>query len=185
MRPHPALMTMRIIWFALLMATFIYMGIAYGVLPKRAAPPPPNPIMPALFGGVSLVVAVLSFLVPRMSYQQTAKSMNAKIAEEAAPSAFSARYREAMPKRAIFADPDSAVRQAFMSFQTPFILSIALSEAIALFGFVLAQLGFEMMMSLPFFVAGAVLIGIRFPQQATILAKFEQVYGASFPAQNG
>lgn len=183
MRPHPALMTLRILWFALLMSTFLYMGISYGVLPKRAATPQ-IPIMPMVLGSLSLVLMGMSFLLPRMTYQQAAKAADVKIEEEVAPNAFPDRYREAMPKRTVFTEPDAAMGKAFACFQAPFILSLALSEAIAIFGFVLAQLGFEMMASLPFFLVGAALIAIRFPQQANILAMFEQARGAAFPAQN-
>jgi len=175
---------MRILWFALLAATFIYMGIAYGGLAK-AAVIPQEPMMVAIFGGVSLMMAVMSFLLPRMTYKQAARAASVKIEEEVASSAFPNRYREALPKRTVFSNPDAAMTKAFACFQAPFILSMALSEAIALFGLVVSQLGFPIMMSLPFFLVGAVLVAIRFPQQANVLSMFEQARGASFPAQNG
>jgi hypothetical protein len=184
MRPHPALNTVRILWFALLMAIFLHMGIAYGVLPKKVAVAP-DPIMPWALGGVAVLVAVMSFLVPRMTYQQAAKAADVKIAEEVASTAFPNRYREALPKRAVFAEPDAAVAKAYACFQAPFIMSIALSEAVALFGLVLAQLGFDMAVSLPFFLTGAALILNRFPQEPKVLAMFEQARGASFPTRNG
>jgi hypothetical protein len=184
MRQHPALKTTRILWFALFASTFIYMGVAYGVLPKNARAPE-TPSMPFVFGGISLVLGVMSFLLPRMTYQQAAKTMNAKIEDEVVPNAFPDRYRQAMPKRAVFAEPNAAVGQAYACFNTPFILSLALSEAIALFGFVLSQMGFDKMISLPFFLAGAVLVAIRFPTQANVQRMFEQACGATFPAQNG
>ena len=174
---------MRILWFALFAATFMYMGVAYGVLPKTMNAPQ-EPLMAPVFAGLSLVIAVMSFLVPRMTYKQAVQAASVKITEELASSAFPNRYREAMPKRAVFAEPVAAAGLAFACFQTPFILSIALSEAIALFGLVLSQLGFDMMVSLPFFLAGAALVAIRFPQQSTVLGMFEKARGASFPAQN-
>ena len=184
MRPHPALMTMRILWFALFAATFLYMGVAYGVLPKPAFAPL-QPMMAPVFAGISLVMAVMSFLLPRTTYKQAARAAKVKIEEEIASSAFPTRYREAMPKRAVFSNPEAAMTKAFACFQAPFILSLALSEAIALFGLVLSQLGFDKLISLPFFLAGAVLVAIRFPQQANVLRAFEQARGASFPAPNG
>lgn len=174
---------MRILWFALLAAAFIYMGVAYGVLPKQTGAPQ-QPIMLPVFGVISLVMAVMSFLLPRTQYKQMAKATKVKIEEEVAPSAFPSRYRDTLPKRAVFADPKAAMSRAFAVFQQPFILSLALSEAIGLFGLVLSQLGFGITMSLPFFLVGAVLVAIRFPQQSKILAMFEEARGASFPAQN-
>lgn len=182
MRSHPSLFTLRILWFALLVAAFLYMGIAYGVLAKNGMVPQ-NPIMPPVLGGLSCVIAVISFLLPRITYQQAAKSLKVDVTEEVAPSAFPDGYRDAMPKRQVFADPEAATKTAFACFMSPFILSIALSESIALFGLVLAQLGFETVISLPFFLAGAVLIAVRFPRQATVLGMFERAKGASFPAR--
>ncbi len=184
MPQHPALKTMRILWFALLAAALMYMGIGYGLLPKLTTVPQ-NPEMLPVFAGVSLVLAVMSFLMPRMTYKQAVQAANVKIEEEIASSAFPNRYREAMPKRAVFAEPKAAAGLAFALFQAPFILSLALSEAIGLFGLVLSQLGFGITMSLPFFLVGAVLVAIRFPQQSTVLSMFEQARGASFPVENG
>jgi hypothetical protein len=184
MRAHPALTTLRILWFALFVSTFLYMGIAYGVLAKKA-PVPQVPIMPPIFGALSLAVAGMSFLLPKITYSQAAKNAHVKIDEEVTTnSAFPDRYRDAVPRQRVFAEPSEALSKAFACFMSPFILSLALSEAVALFGFVLAQLGFEMMITLPFFVAGAALIAVRFPRQETVVAMFENVQGAVFPQQN-
>jgi hypothetical protein len=180
MHPHPSLMTLRIIWFALLTATFLYLGVAVGVLAK-VAQVPQIPIMPFVLSGMSLVLAVMSFVLPSMIYGQAAKTGDVQIKDELVPNAYPDRYRQAMPKRQIFADPPAAMRMAFASFMTPFILSLALSEAIALFGLVLVQLGFGTTMGLPFFLAGALLIAVRFPSQSKVLRMFEQARGAVFP----
>lgn len=182
MRSHPALLTMRILWFALLAACFLYVVIAYVFL-KTPPALQPNPMMPPVFGFVSLTIAVTSFLLPRWLYQQAARAVDVKTEEEVAPSAFPERYRDAMPKRVMFSDPKAAMGKAFACFMTPFILSLALSEAIALFGFVLAQIGNPRPFTAPFFVAGAILIAIRFPTQSAILGMFERARGASFPSQ--
>jgi hypothetical protein len=177
-------MTMRILWFALFAATFMYMGVAYGVLQKPGVVPA-EPMMLPVFGAISLALAATSFLLPRKTYKDSAKAADVKIEEEVAPSAFPSRYREAMPKRSVFADPAAAAAKAYACFQVPFILSVALSEAIAMFGIVLVAQGFPNSMTLPFFFIGAMLVAIRFPQQAKVLGMFEEVHGASFPTQNG
>jgi hypothetical protein len=183
MRQQPALMTLRIIWFALLASCFVYMAIAYVVLAdvKKAGSGLLNPMTPTIFAVVSVALAVASFLVPRIVYQQTTRVMNSKTEEEVASSAFPDRYREAMPKRVVFAEPETAAKTAFLCFHTPFILALAFSEAVALLGFLAAQMGYPLPSSLPFFVAGALLIAIRFPRQSTVLGMFERARGASFP----
>jgi hypothetical protein len=184
MRPHPAMATLRILWFALLASVFLYLGIAIVVLSKVAVKPQ-IPFMPFVLSGLSLVVAVVSFVLPPITYAQAAKTVEIDVQDEVAPSAFPSRYREAMPKRQVFSDPQAATSKAFALFMTPFILSLALSEAIALFGLVLVQMGFGVLTGLPFFFAGAVLIAVRFPTESKVLDMFEKARGASFPASNG
>jgi hypothetical protein len=183
MRQHPALMTLRILWFALFAACFVYVAIAYVALAnvKKARPELLDPMIPQVCAFVAVALAVASFLVPRIVYQKTARLMNPKTEEEAAPTAFPSRYREAMPKRVVFAEPEAAAKTAFTCFMTPFILALSLSEAIAICGFLVAQIGYAPTYSLPFFVTGALLVAIRFPRQSTVLGMFERARGASFP----
>lgn len=184
MRPHPAMLTLRILWFALLASVFLYLGIAIAVLSKVAMKPQ-IPFMPFVLGGLSLVIAVLSFVLPPVIYAQVAKAVEIDVKDEVVPSAFPSRYREALPKRQIFSDPQAATNKAFALFMTPFILSLALSEAIALFGLILVQMGFGVLTGLPFFFVGAVLIALRFPTEAKVRDMFEKARGAAFPTSNG
>ena len=181
MAQHPTLNVMRILWMAMLVATTMYVGLAFsGVL--KPPPEPVVPMMPFVFGLLALVLTIVSFALPRHLHATAARAADVEIREEAPPDTFSRHYREAMEKRRVFADPQAAMGKAYLSYMTPFILSIALSEAIALFGLVLAVLGFEKILFLPFFAVGATLIAIRFPAQPKILAAFEAARGASFPS---
>lgn len=182
MRSQSQILVLRILWFALLLAAFLYVGIGYGVLAKNPHPPQ-VPIMPMALGGLSVIVAIMSLVMPIFIYRQTVKRMDVKTTQEVAPNVFPDRYREAMPKQTVFADPEAAMKQAYASFMTPFILSLALSEAIATFGLVLVQLGFETVQSAPFFVTGILLIVLRFPRHAQVQGVFERACGAVFPAQ--
>ncbi|MDI3288679.1 hypothetical protein [Polyangium sp. 15x6] len=181
MAQHPTLNVMRILWMAMLIATTMYVGLAFsGIL--KPPPEPVVPMMPFVFGLLSLVLTIVSFALPRSIHAAAARAAEVEIREEAPPDAFSGHYREAMEKRRVFADPAAAMAKAYTSYMTPFVLSIAFSEAIALFGLVLAFLGFEKILVVPFFVAGATLIAIRFPTQPKILDAFEAARGATFPS---
>src|SRR5512141_3440963 len=104
-------------------------------------PQPLQPLLPPLFGVVSLVIAVVSFMLPAQGYKQIVQRQKPEIAEEADQQGSDIiPYRDA-PKRRVFASPTDARRMARIAFQTPFILGMALSEAIALFGFALGFLG--------------------------------------------
>jgi len=183
MRPHPALNTLRIVWFALLASTFMYLGLAVGILAKTAPKPQVNAMLFAL-PVVALMITIMSFVLPPFLYQQAAKAGDLDVIDEVVPNAYPSRYREAMPKRQIFGDPQAAMNKAYASFMTPFILSLALSEAVAIFGLVVVMLGFGVSMGVPYFLLGAGLIAVRFPSQPKVLAKFEEVRGAAFPAAN-
>ena len=184
MRPSPALMTLRIIWFALLMSAFLYIGLVFFVLPKPTRPAR-DAFMLVGICAMSAVVAVMSFIMPRILYRNAVKRVDTQTTEQIAPNAFPGRYREVTPKRIVFADPVAAQKQAYLCFQTPFIMSLALSEAIAICGLVLAQLGYEALYPLPFFIVGILLIAIRFPRHEQVIKAFEQAREAVFPAQNG
>lgn len=184
MRPHPTMNTLRILWFALLASVFMHLGIAVAVLSKNAIKPQ-IPFMPFMLGGLSLAIAVVSFVLPPVTYRQAAKAVQVEIKDEVVPSAFPSRYREAMPKRQIFSDPQAATNSAYALFMAPFILSLALSEAIAIFGLVLVQMGFGVVTGLPFFFAGAVLIALRFPTESKVRDMFEEARGAFFPTSQG
>ncbi|MDC3952395.1 hypothetical protein [Polyangium jinanense] len=181
MARQPRLSVLRILWFAMLLATMLYAGIAFsGIFKPKGAPL--DPMMPLVFGLLSIVLTIVSFALPRTIYTSAARNVEVETREEALPDAFSARYREAIGKRTVFADPQAATAKAYSVFMTPFILSLALSEAIALFGMVLAALGFEKMVAAPFFAAGAVLIAVRFPSERKILGAFVAARGVSFPS---
>lgn len=182
-RSIPTLAVMRIIWAALLMTCFIHAGIAFsGIFPAQHELS--MPILPYLFGGLAVVLSVMSFVMPRAMYVGAARAATLSIREEAAPEAFAGRYRDAMEKRRVFADLASARDYAFGVFMTRLILSCALSEAIALFGLVLAMQGFGPLVSAPFFVGGAALIAARFPREEQILDAFERAQGAAFPVRS-
>jgi len=183
MPQHPKLSVLRILWIAMLLATAMYAGLAFSGIFRPPAEPAER-MMPFVFGVMAIVLAVVSFALPRTIHANAARASTVEIREEAPPDGFSERYREAMAKRRVFADPQAALGKAYFAFMTPFVLSIALSEAIALFGLVLAVLGFEKIIATPFFVAGALLIAIRFPTHAKITRAFEEAHGASFPSSN-
>jgi hypothetical protein len=184
MRQHPALYTLRIVWFALLASTFMYLGLAVAVLAKTAQKPQVDVMLFAL-PVVALLVTIMSFVLPPFLYRQAANAGDLEIKGEVVPNAYPDRYREAVPKRQVFADPEAAMSKAYASFMTPFILSLALSEAVAIFGLVIVMMGFGVSMGVPYFLFGATLIAVRFPSHSKVLAMFEKVRGAFFPTSQG
>lgn len=174
----PELRTPRILWGALLFSTVLYLVVLFMVHPPHQEL---QPLYPPLFGLLSLGIAVVSFVLPAQGYKQTVLRQKPEIAEEADQQGSDIiPYRDA-PKRRVFASPTDARRMARIAYQTPFILGMALSEAIALFGFVLGFLGHPLPYFIPFFVFAWVLMLVRFPTEKAVYGRYEQAMGASFP----
>lgn len=174
----PALKIPRILWAALLVATAIFLVVVQ-VAPAPA--PEPIPMLPAVLAVVALADAVASFLIPAMALRKALGAARVEVVEQAVADPNSViPYRDA-PKRRVFADANAATRAAVMAFQTPFILSLALSESIALFGFILGYLGHSKPVYLPFFVLSWILFLLRFPTRERVLGPLERAKGAVFP----
>ncbi|MCA9595508.1 MAG: hypothetical protein KC776_19470 [Myxococcales bacterium] len=170
----------RILWGAIFGSTFVFVFMMLVVHPENPGPPPP--MLPPMFALVALTTAVMSFVVPRVQYRQAVARVKLDTIEEMADAGSDVLPYRSGPKRRVFAKPDEARRKAFLLFQTPFILSLALSESIALFGFVLGFMGFASWIAYPFFGVSWVLFALRFPTEDKVLRPFEAGTGAYFPS---
>src|SRR5204863_309405 len=77
-----------------------------------------------------------------------------------------AHLRFAAPSRRVFADPVAALAAGVRAQQSPMILGLALSEAVAVCGLVYRLMGGELRVSAVFFAVGAALIAARVPRPA-------------------
>jgi hypothetical protein len=173
------LQTPRILWGALFASTVIFFVIMLVVHPETSGPP--EPIMAPALGFVALTTAVMSFIIPRMNYRQATANVKLDTVEESVDTGSDVLPYRGGAKRRVFTDAKAARKKALMIFQTPFILSLALSESIALYGFVLGFLGFHFLIALPFFIVSWVLIALRFPTEQKVFGQFETGTGAHFP----
>jgi hypothetical protein len=161
-----ALMTMRILWGALTMSTLLLVVVAFMARQPQRYPMPASQAW--MLFGVGAVVAVVSFVLP-------ARLVVAALRQ---------RKRPAVSDGA-FTNLDDAVRLATALGQTPFILSMALSEAVSLLGFVVAFLGGPLEVAAVLFASGTLLAASRFPTRTRILGPFERACGATFAASKG
>lgn len=176
-----ALRVPRILWGALLWSCVIYGGlIVAGIFPPAEAALVDPPLVMAL-AGASVGVAVASFVLPARMLAQGVSQLALETREVADPDA-AVMFRDAAPKRLEIADPVAARARIMTVYFTPFILSCALSEAVAVFGIVVAATGaasFEIALS--FVAVGALLLAIRFPTAGAIEAQVERHTKARFP----
>ncbi len=172
----PQLMTLRVLWAAIVSSLLCMAGVA------RLVPVPaglqPQAVFVAVFGAAALGCAVMSFVLPENVFRAALARAKLEVTEVADPNAAPGFGQASRIKS--FADPKRAKAVATAAFQTAFILSLALSEAVGVFGFVLNRLGHPVQAWAPFFGAALLLLGMRFPLEEAVAARTERVTGARF-----
>ena len=177
----------RILWAALMMSCVIYGGlIASGMLTQgREAPIVLDPTMALVFAVSALGVAVTSFLMPASILRQAlAHAAPSVTIEERTDTGATTLYRDAAPRVRSIANPAEARAIFAGRFFTAFILSVALSEAVAVFGLAGHVAGFlPMPVALVFVGAAIVLQALRFPSAARCVAVTERAWNAKWPTE--
>jgi hypothetical protein len=176
------MMTPRILWAALFASTFIYLGIFYvhGAEPGAVA----EPMLGIALAVVAAVVSVLSFVLPHRFHRMALANTKLDIEDAPDPSASVMGFEGRGPTIRVFSNPNAARDRAFAIFFTPFILSVALSEAVATFGLVLGLQGFSWSSVLPFFAASWILFLLRIPTASRIFQPLEEALGAKIVDRN-
>jgi hypothetical protein len=176
--PAVALRTTRILWVAILISTFLFIGM--GEFVRHTQPPTGEP--PAVLLPILLVMAagalVASFVLPARTLRSALLRRELPVVEAIDPSAMPGAYRENAPKRRVFANASKAERVAWLPYQTAFILQIALREVVALAGFPLLFFGASPVVWLPFFAVAWLALGLAWPSRAKAVRSLEQAYGA-------
>lgn len=148
----PPLMTLQIIWAALLLSAGMYVGLAFFV-PFRGAGDMDIRVMELAFTVVALGLLAVSFVLPRRMLAQAAA---AKCAEE---------------KK----EPGSlSLSELAMLAQAPWIIRLALCEAVAVFGLVLVFLSQQPMKIVPFAALSALAMLAAFPSESALRRAAEQ-----------
>jgi hypothetical protein len=158
MQPQLSITTPRILWAALLMSQGIYVFLLVGGI-LRPPTEPPQPIMLTMISIVAMIVAGVSIVLPRVLHAQAAR----RLAHQE-PGLLDHGQRVVLQR---------ALQLGF----TPLVLSLALSEAVAIFGLVLGAVGFHLAQCVPFFAAGLLLTLIRFPTEGRFLGPIEDAFG--------
>ena len=171
------LTTLRILWFALLCSIGFYAAVPFLVVHGSQ----PQPVMLVALTSVAVVTCALSFLMPAFLYKRSMAALvnvAPRVVERPRSTAEARGFRDASPGQRCFEDPVAARRFAYQLFMTPFILSLALSESVALFGLMLFMLGFGLRVFAAFELAGALLIALRFPTDARVVGWLEKALDA-------
>lgn len=155
MRPGPGLFQVRVLWAAFLVSQGIYVGIVLGHL-LQPPPEPPEPILLTAIAAVATMVGAASLFLPRVFHAQ---SMS-QVSEHDLAAARESR--------------DALLRISFSRGFAPYIIGLALNEAVAIFGLVLSALGFASISIAPFFAASVVLMFARIPMEGWFVRPLEE-----------
>lgn len=173
----------RILWAALMFSCVIYGGLVAGELVAPAAVTS-DPTMVLAFAAAAIGSAVASFVIPATMLRQGFGRLELAVEEREDPAA-ATLFRDAPPRVRFVADPVAARSAVYGRFFAPFILSLALSESVAIFGLVGAMSGFfTIPIALAFVGAALVLQAVRFPTSARLVALVEKHTGARWPSED-
>jgi hypothetical protein len=169
-----ALATMKMLWAAISFSTVMFLVV--GTTAAQTPEEPPQMVMLFAFAAVSLGLIGASQLLPKQLLVTALKAQKFQVVE---PPAQERMFNDSPRRGRKFAEPAQVRQKLVQCSQTPFILGIALSEAVAIMGLMLMMLGFELTHSLGFFFVSWVLLLSKFPR----LESFQRVLEASYDAE--
>lgn len=164
----------RILWAALFVSTWLYVVVLFVLAPPMTEQ---DPTFALVLGMAALSTASLSILLPPRIRRAALTRVELPIIER--PDAQGVHlFRDSPAMVTVFADTQRALARATETYFTAFILGMALSEAVSLFGFMLRFLGYGWPYALPFFLLCWALMLSRFPTRAALVGPVEQHFGA-------
>ena len=169
------LMVIRILWVGLFVSTLLFLISGYVTVSSREDIPSPDPLLLPVLAFVSVGIAGASLLFPRRLLAQSFRAAKYEVADRPKEELM---FKDIPGRPRRFVNPEAVRKSLPPKVQTPFILSMALAEAVALNGFVLWFLGFPLSQTIGFFVVCWILMIAQFPNPARYVQALEKVYDA-------
>jgi hypothetical protein len=167
----------RILWCGLMVANAMSFVLAVTHAQPHSTMPPH---FPELAGAISLGIAMASIVLPARGFAMALRNMKVEIID--APGEVLGGFRESAPVVRVIAEPERALSDALVRFQTPFILGMALAESIGLFGLMIGFLGGPPIAYAPFFGVSTALMLSKFPTLPRIERALERAKNAKLMA---
>ncbi|MEM1413304.1 MAG: hypothetical protein AAGH15_00310 [Myxococcota bacterium] len=167
--------TPLVLWAAMLASTGIYL------LVLKVAAPPPQPVDPTMalaLNAAGVMIAVSSVVVPMLVWRAALGTLRPQIEEVPDEDADAGLFRDAVPKKRVVRGAMAFFEAAHTKGFAPFVLSLALSEAVCLVGFVLAFMGHPPIHWAPLYAVGVLLLAARFPTIARLTGSLERHFDA-------
>ena len=150
----PNLMTLRIISFALLMSTVIYVGVCFVAVPLQVPSEPGS--LTTIRLGLTIAGGVTLLSIPMMR----------KIGRKGRAVGPAALLHGVEP-----APPDEAKAErhkAMSALMVSTIMGMAMAEAVVIYGLVLAFVSADPYLVLPFFAVGFVAMALQWPRESMV-----------------
>lgn len=166
--------TQRILYAALLASNAMFAVVALNAPPHA---PPDSPVMLIALAAVSVMVLGVSVVLPGAFEKKALAGVQAELrsgSDESLPTSL-AKHSSAR----VFASPRTALADAITRMYTPFILRMALREAVGVYGLVLVFLGFPLHYGFAFMAVSFLAMALAFPSLGRIADALEQAKGAS------
>lgn len=169
------LATPRVLWGAIFASTILFLGIAIvlgsqGVVQVR----PEAALLPAVVL-VAIITAVGSVVLPPRIARAGLKRLALPVREIPSQERI---LRERGRRNRVFENPNDAVARSLPVLQTAMIIGVALCESVALLGFVLLLLGFQLAQAIGLFVLSWVLLATKYPTDQGFSRQLETAYDA-------
>ena len=169
---QPAERTCRILWLVLTLSMGLYVGVAF-VVAQAGGQGAGIPFFAPALGAVAAATACVSIFAPRFLLSD--ERLRAAMAGEAARPALSLPFAPPAPERARLAEALGPEERRLLAVAelhfTPFVLQLALNEAIVIYGLVLALLERDFEAILPFAAAGVVLNVLARPRLGALVER--------------
>lgn len=164
---------LRILWAAISTTPAVMLLVGYLIIPADSAARDAQPFLLPALSVTAIGFAVASVVVPAAVLRTSLLGLKLSVTDSPSPGPSRGRRRARR-----FVDSDAARASSLSAAQPSFVMGLAMAESVALVGFVLWFLGFELMMVAPLFgVSWAVLLS-KFPRLAQFEAVLERVYDA-------
>ena len=176
---RPSTLTSRVVWFALTASIWVYVGIVYYLQALDKEPTRTlDPMFAATFYVLSGAVAAASLVYRR--WARSDSRFERILRENVDPNALAMNPKTRQPNISLLRrlealqDFEQRIFRLNMLYQTSMIVSLALNEVIALFGFVLGFVGRDMGTSIPFAVIATALNLVVFPRPESVTARVQR-----------
>ncbi|MFZ2190166.1 MAG: hypothetical protein WA057_02670 [Candidatus Magasanikiibacteriota bacterium] len=153
-----------LLWTAFMIAPIIYFYVLYTVSSERTITNIPDTNLPITLAVLAIIFAIASFILPKTMLNQTTSKVKEKYIDAGSViDSLSPEHGYDVEKIKSLDINELQKFKLLSAYLVPFLLSIAMCEAIVIFGLVLGFSGYDIKMFLYFAIPSVILLIIHRP----------------------